>query len=411
MIHECRAAYCSGQRSYDDCLQTCRAVDEDAAAGFIASIKNDDPMLYAHRELFEYERFIAIRPRGVLSPATGTDAESGDLLGGKGDEIAVMYLDRFGAIEDGGAEVFVGEMKTGRRFVDDPVERETYVLGARAAFPREARFRFDYFYPRIPRRITWRYEYLKANHVLVTAPDGSQTELKGRSNPLLERLYQRIAQLEGTEPVPRAGHQCENWFGAPCQFLGAGCPIGESISVSSACGVSPDSPIAPFLPSQTTTPGASFLAIQRGLPLADISPEHAGLAYQAIQHLKAGTALVENILREWAGRYGPIPLGDSHIGWRDYDRVVITDVEAALKMLLASGWSAAVKGININAASLGRLGTRDWNDLAARIKRVCGEVVHERKFGVVQSSGVGADECPARSGEGTPQNQSDGGRH
>ena len=246
------------------------------------------------------------------------------------------------------------DLKSGVSVYDDIIERHLYAgVLAKAAQPDYDRIRFTRFYCRTGKRPSWLYEWKKTKSgtsLYVTNPKGERKQIRHKHpvNPLVIWMQNITKEIEKTEPKPRPGSHCRNWFGAPCQFLGNLCPLSDQI---------PDIvPLKPVMDSEQKTAFLNFFRAREASDCLGISPQEAALAYDAVLQLEAGIKEVEKKLKVWSENNGPINLNNESYGWHERTEWIVNKADA-LKILYDAGlhWEEIAKAVNISKSSIDKL--------------------------------------------------------
>ena len=373
-VHELWTDTCLGNGGYSEAMS--RADNPDIAEKLHKAILSD--VYFQRRHRFQYERFVALRSNGELSSATGIDHTTGELIGGEGDEIAVMILDREGPVP---GWHLTEDLKTTMAGYEksDPVEVIAYICAAKALYPRRKKFRFEYNFCMANKRMGFEFE-IRRDRWMWPAQKLDLGTFKGNticflSKPIwanIQQWQQEIqAALENPEPTP--GDHCIHFYGKPCQLLGNGCPLGDKVVDLVIEGQGKDPLLLPDTLTRNRIGVAFMTVLAQAQSKIDLPIPKAmrSDAYQAVLQLKQAVAKVERILHKG----GPIQIGDSIHGYVSKPTLEIDERKAlAIKMMLdAGGIDAVAKGVNIGKTSVKRLGKRAYGELGQRILDVCAE--------------------------------------
>jgi len=256
------------------------------------------------------------------------------------------YLDRTGDDPADGMVHFVEDLKTGRREEDDPFERDAYVYLEWKASGRTP-IKFVRYFCRSGNAYTYHY---------------MEHDLNGQ---VTDNVMAALETIRRMEPLPNPGDHCSNWYGTPCQFLGAECPLSQ---------------VPALVDTQAPLLGKAFLSVRNG----DINPQSAGFAFQACQQLQRAVDDVMDRIKLFAKNNGPISVGEDRIGWQSRDEYVV-DKAYALELLrdFSVDYESAARMISVSKSSIMRLPKRYDNVkktlLALAVKRD-GEVERFQKL-------------------------------
>ncbi len=263
----------------------------------------------------------------------------------------IGYLDRCG-INPTTGEWFVEDLKTGSYEYDDEFERDLYTY----LYWRHAGVRAVKFYRFFCRTGTVQEFFYPAEHLETVVKD---------------KLQKALEYIVNTDPIPKPGLHCENWYGAPCRFLGKECPASEFVPVVAD----------KFMPSTANDLGKAFLDVFHG----DITPEKASKAYLASQQLKQACERVIDEIKNFTRDNGPIEVGGQLLGWQErksYD----VDKEFVLKTLLDADVPVEdiARVVSISKTSIGRL-PKYWGKLKNQLWTLAvTETESEPKFGKIK---------------------------
>lgn len=377
--HQYRELVCSGKMSLEAALKEMRY--SRAGEYLNLAIANDSRWA----QTFDYEKRVALNFKGELCEEDGK-------------EFIVSILDRVGQIDK--KTVVVEDLKTNHPDweTDDEVERHTYVLAARALFPKTKRFLFEYFYCRSGRRVTWEYLFKSKQTVIITSPKGESETVNTRGlNPLLKYVRDRAQDIIKSKPTPNPGRHCQNWFGAPCPFLGSLCALSQDVpAIIKEPETLPDITTQELLAMPIDRAvGAAFMILDRGLPPEQITPEIASLALQGLQQVQARAGAVEKKIKGWCEDTGKtIPVGEAEYGWFDKvkDGVAPEDATAAVEIMLANDFTAEeiAKACGPTKTSLNKISKRAHGDVKQQILDLCvTPIKSSRKFGLIEKEGGG----------------------
>ena len=312
----------------------------------------------------------------VLVDANGRWVDSEDEAAAQG------YLDSSIFVPD---ELIVDDLKTGRSEYDDEDERHLYAgVLAKAAQPHYNKIRFVRHFARSGHRPSWLYEWEHGKDGLVslfiTNPKGERKRVRGKHefNPMILWLQRILKWIEKTEPKPRPGSHCRNWFGGgPCQFLGNICPISDQLP-----DIIPQKEIA--IPQRD-----AFLHFFRSKEQEFLHADAATAAnaLDAVYQLEAGIKDVEKKIKEWANVNGDITLNDELYGWEEKLEPVI-DKEVALKSLFDAGlsWQEIAKVVSVSKSSIDKL-PKVYQNIKDKILGKFSSQ-SKRKFGLIRSINV-----------------------
>lgn len=334
-----------------DAMEIC---DDEAIANWLAWTRNN----YSPVESAHYEKALAADRSGNISRW--------------GSRFLGAIIDRVGTVED---RVLITDWKTGRVMVKNEIEPllSTYLVKLNL-YPMENRFQFDYVYPRLE-TVDSVYITYKTDRTVLFEWQDYREEIKARGqDPLFKKIMEVISEVEGSDGAATPGPHCDNWYGAPCRFLGKECPLAEFMPdvyqwhdiENRVTGQIMELP-------EAQRPGAAFMAILRGYPI-EKTPEIMSLAYVGSQQLTGGASKVMGQIREYCKETRlPIEVGGEKYG---YQLVESIDTEKALRLLLAKADVEDVaKAVSISPSSLKRLGVRKHGDLIEQVKRLCTEKV------------------------------------
>ena len=349
-VHELMAAIRKGKSSVNDLFNVEK--DPETCAIVLLAVGND-PFRGRDGD-WSIEERIELNESGEIVPYGG---------------VYIGILDRMGIIKNAPDVVEIEDLKTSKMHRHSEFETHMYVWLASRAYPNHRRFAFTYFYPVVKQ--SYRTEY--------TIEDGKlRIQHFGWDHTLLtEEVYDyddtfflqyfktKKDMMEGTDPDPSPGWQCENWYGSPCPFLDNECPVTRDMLTSNLPAAYPkDTPFAALTPEQKS--GFAFQSLLRGYPIEQAEPDMVAAAYHGVSALRAACNSINALIKKWVElgrtfRFGQDTYGIVH------DLKI--DQRRALEMLAEAGVELddLAKAVSVSKTGLNRLPRKKYGDLAERI--------------------------------------------
>jgi hypothetical protein len=248
------------------------------------------------------------------------------------------------------------DWKSGRWEQWDEFENFDYALMAKSFFPGVETVISELCFLRSGNVLRAEYHWEDNDtFCLVTKPDGSQEQLWSDIDPLLEYFLVRIDTVLTTEPLPRPGKHCSNWYGTPCQFFGKECPLNAAKTL--------DNSVPELI---KTNFGKALAEIIKG---DNLTKQLASDGYYGIQQLKSILNQAEKRIEEWSKNNGPIVVGETKYGWKSRTNAKV-DVPYVLETLINSGipieeWSPI---FSVSKSSIKRLSKRSYGDIREQLE-------------------------------------------
>jgi len=271
--------------------------------------------------------------------------------------------------------LYVYDWKTGKWEYDSVFERNLYAgVLAHAMFPHLKKIKFSLIFLRSEHFVTSEYIFSnKDKEVTIVGPTGELELLSSNKNPILEWLSTILRKIKTTPAKPNPGSHCLNWYGAPCAFHGAECPLSDKLPATTN----------DLLPDYQDFKRAFFLL--KETPDA-ISDSHiVALGYFAATQLESAAKAVKNNVEAWATRNGSFMVGDSEFGWHNIE-VNEVDKISALQQMLESNISIEdiANAINISKTSLSRIPKRLYPGLRDSIIASTVTTTTKHRFGPIK---------------------------
>jgi hypothetical protein len=246
--------------------------------------------------------------------------------------------------------LLIVDWKSGRWEQDDIFERHSYAgLLGHAAFPQARVIRFQLRFVRSGHVLESVYTWEDERTVHIVDPRGKEFRMRDPKGPFLAWLGAVRNKIRLTKAEPRPGAHCTKWYGKPCIFHGAECPLSANLPAAMDDFVMQADPIA------------ALMSIKNNV---DIIPASAGLAYQAITQMEAVLDRIKDSIKDWSKTYGSFQVGDTPYGWGTKEKGIV-DKKFVIEQLFESGLSYAdiAKVINISRSSLKKLPAGDLRDV------------------------------------------------
>jgi len=273
--------------------------------------------------------------------------------------------------------VVVSDWKTGKYQKDNIFERHLYGgMLAHAMFPEYSTVHFNLIFVRSGDVLHSEYKFSKKDkELLITSPSGKTEFLCDNKSPLLAWLEAIIRKIRTTPARPNPGQHCVKWYGTPCVFHGAECPLSQRLPATTH----------EILPDYKEYKEA-FFAMRDHSDIIN-SADTAARAYFAATQLENAAKVVKQNAAQWTDRNGPFQIGDTMYGWHESD-VNTVDTGFVIQTMLDSGMSVEEIGrvASISKTSIERLPIK-YNELKALLLGLGVSKESKRKFGPVKMKG------------------------
>lgn len=249
------------------------------------------------------------------------------------------------------------DWKTGRWEQWNPFESHVYALATRASFPGVTKVKAELCFLRSGNSIVTEYEWQENDRLCLVTQNGKTSQLWSEKDPILEYVLVRIDQILVTDPEPRPGSHCSNWYGKPCQFFGKECPLTPKEDL-----------MRQTMPVLST--GSRYAKALGVLLKGDkVTPMVASDGLYAVQQMKQIVSQAEDRIKEWSRDNGPIAVGKSYYGWKSILEYKV-DIPFVIQTLMDHNvpfedWGRVV---NVSKTSIGRLPKREYGEVRSLLE-------------------------------------------
>ena len=227
--------------------------------------------------------------------------------------------------------LYVEDWKTGRWQRNNPIESWMYGgLLAHACHPEINEVVFRLRWVRTASEMETRFRFTdKGREVEIFKPDGKTERLYDTKGPFVGWINAIQGRIKSTKAEPRPGDHCNRYYGEPCQFRGAECPLNSALPAK----IEEDG----ILAQRGSDIGRDFMVVLRQ-PETELSPTIASNAMIGIQQLEGGIKAVKKRIEAWSKTRGSA--GEFFVGKDKYGlhtpRQKVLDKAYAIQMLVES---------------------------------------------------------------------------